>query len=211
MRQILGVAVAAILSIQASASAQEVRITPDMAERTLILDGERVTIARIQDQDHRLDSEFAKTSRPCPPFCIHEMLAAPGVETVGELELMEFLETAVAGGTGLLIDSRVPAWFEKGTIPGAVNVPFSTLEPSNPYRDDILRALGAVDRGGRLDFSGAMDLLMFCNGPWCDQSPRAIRNLISAGYPAEKLRYYRGGMQLWLLLGLTVVEPQTQG
>jgi len=212
MRQFLAIAaLAAGLGAQSPALAQDVRITPDTGERSFTLNGERITIARIQDQQNRLDTEFTKTSRPCPPFCIHEMRAAPGVETVGELEVMDFLETAVARGSGLLVDSRVPAWFEKGTIPGSVNVPFSTLEPSNPYRDDILRALGAVERGGRLDFTGAMELLLFCNGPWCDQSPRAIRNLIDAGYPPEKLRYYRGGMQLWLLLGLTVLEPQSQG
>lgn len=212
MRQfLLAAAVASVAVLQAPAQAEEVRITPDMPARSFDLNGERVTIGRIQDQSNRLENEFAKTSRPCPPFCIHAMSAAPGVETVGELELMDFLDSHVARGSGLLVDSRVPAWFEKGTIPGAVNVPFSTLEPSNPYRDDILKALGAVDRGGRLDFGPALDLLLFCNGPWCDQSPRAIRNLIDAGYPPEKLRYYRGGMQLWLLLGLTVVEPQTQG
>lgn len=193
------------------ALAEEVRITPDMTAKELVLNGERVVIAREQDPAARLTGEFTKTSRPCPPFCIHEMEAAPGVETVGEIELMSFLDEHVSAGTGLLIDSRVPAWFEKGTIPGAVNVPFSTLEPSNPYRDEILKALGAREAGGGLRYDEALDILMFCNGPWCDQSPRAIRNLIDAGYPAEKIRYYRGGMQLWLMLGLTVVEPQSQG
>jgi rhodanese-related sulfurtransferase len=49
--------------------------------------------------------------------------------------------------------------------------------------------------------------LLWCNGPWCGQSPRAIRALISLGYPAEKLYYYRGGMQMWQSLGLTTVLP----
>jgi hypothetical protein len=29
--------------------------------------------------------------------------------------------------------------------------------------------------------------------------------MIEAGYPAEKIFYYRGGMQMWRMLGLTVV------
>jgi hypothetical protein len=29
--------------------------------------------------------------------------------------------------------------------------------------------------------------------------------MIEAGYPAEKIHYYRGGMQVWRSLGLTVV------
>ena len=45
---------------------------------------------------------------------------------------------------------------------------------------------------------------LFCNGPWCGQSPTAIRRMIDAGYPADKIAYYRGGMQVWRLLGLTV-------
>ncbi len=181
---------------------QDVKITPNMTNASISINGENITIERNQDTNNRLDTEFTKTSRACPPFCIHPMSAGEGVETVGEIELIEFLDTYVAAGEGLLIDSRIPAWFEKGTIPGAINIPFSTLDPKNQYRDEILQALGAVKNGDTWDYSGATELLMFCNGPWCDQSPRAIRNLLDVGYPAEKIRYYRGGMQLWLLLGL---------
>lgn len=187
--------------------AQEVRITPDTSSFSVEVGGKLLTIERIQDTSHKLTTEFTKTSRPCPPFCIHPISAAPGVATVGELEVIDFIESAVAKGTGLLIDSRLPEWFAKGTIPGAVNVPFSTLEPSNPYRDQILQALGGAKAGAGWDFTSAGNLTLFCNGPWCDQSPRAIRNLVDAGYPTEKIQYYRGGMQLWLLLGLTVQTP----
>jgi hypothetical protein len=31
--------------------------------------------------------------------------------------------------------------------------------------------------------------------------------LLSHGYPPEKVYYYRGGMQMWKVLGLTVVMP----
>lgn len=190
-----------------SAAAQDVRITPDILQQNFMLNGEQITIERIQDTAHQLEGAFTKTSRPCPPFCIHPISAAPGVETIGELELMEFLKSDVAAGRGLLIDTRLPVMFDKGTIPGSVNVPFSTLDADNPFRDEILMALGARNTGDSWDFSQAMTLGLFCNGPWCDQSPRAIRNLTSAGYPTEKLLYYRGGMQLWMLLGLTVTQP----
>lgn len=190
-----------------SIASEEVRITPDIAARTIILNGTPLTIERIQDSENRLEGEFTRTSRPCPPFCIGPMSAAPGVVTIGELEVMEFLDTRVATGAGLLLDSRLPEFYAKGTIPGAVNLPFATLDPANPYRDEILQALGAVKAGAGWDFSGAMELAMFCNGPWCDQSPRAIRHLIQSGYPADKIQYYRGGMQLWLLLGLTSHMP----
>lgn len=191
------------------ASAQEVKITPDISAFSVDINGEMIQIERIQDTSHRLAPEFTKTSRPCPPFCIHPVSASPGVETVGELEVLDFLDNEVATGAGLLIDARVPDWFAKGTIPGAVNVPFVALEENNPYRDEILKALGAVQNGETWNFDSAKNLMLFCNGPWCDQSPRAIRNLLAVGYPTDKLSYYRGGIQLWMLLGLTVAQPSS--
>ena len=35
----------------------------------------------------------------------------------------------------------------------------------------------------------------------------AIRSYYD-GFPAEKVAYYRGGMQMWKILGLTVVVPK---
>lgn len=207
MFRLFSSAILALAITHTHARAQEVKITPEMGAASIEINGEVIRIERIQDTSHTLNPEFAKTSRPCPPFCISPIAAAPGVETVGEIEVISFLENDVANGKGLLMDSRVPAWFAKGSIPGAVNVPFATLEPSNPYRDEILKALGAQNTGGAWDFSGAMTLTLFCNGPWCDQSPRAIRSLLSAGYPTEKIQYYRGGVQVWQLLGLSMTQP----
>jgi len=207
VRMLCRAAVAVLMLLGQPSWAEDVRITADIAAKQIVVNGQTINIGRIQDKANMLTGEFTKTSRACPPFCIHPISAGAGVETLGEIEVLAFLENNVAQGTGLLIDSRVPEWFAKGTIPGAVNVPFTTLEPTNPYRDEILKALGGVKTASGWDFSAALDLAMFCNGPWCDQSPRAIRNLTEAGYPPEKLRYYRGGMQLWLLLGLSVQTP----
>jgi len=189
-----------------SAYAQDVAITPDLARAEFSVNGQNILIERNQDQDAVIEPGFAKTSRACPPFCIHPMSGGEGVETVGEIEVIEYIDNYVEEGKGLLVDSRIPSWYVKGTIPGAVNLPFTALEPSNKYRDEILAALGAVKTDDTWDFSAATELLMFCNGPWCDQSPRAIQNLLNAGYPAEKIRYYRGGMQVWLLLGLSTEQ-----
>jgi len=49
--------------------------------------------------------------------------------------------------------------------------------------------------------------VLWCNGPACGQSPRAIRGLLKVGYPADRIYYYRGGMQMWQLWGLTTVIP----
>ena len=171
--------------------------------------GMPVTVERIQDTENRLVDDFAKTSRPCPPFCIHPILAAPGVQTVGELELLEFVQTRVADETGLLVDARMTNWYESETIPGAVNIPFVIFTSNTDKRERILELLGAEKNpSGDYDFAKVPELLLFCNGPWCDQSPRAIKALIKIGYPASKLKYYRGGMQLWKLFGLTTVLPK---
>lgn len=186
--------------------AQDVRITQDIDKVSVNVNGANIVIERNQNQAHRLSSEFTKTSRPCPPFCIQPISLGAGVTTFGELEIISFLQREVVDGKGLLIDTRLPGWFEKGSIPGAINLPFSTLEEKNPFRDEILRALGADDTGGRWGFSNVFTLALFCNGPWCEQATRAVTALLQVGYPPEKIKYYRGGMQNWLLLGLTTTN-----
>ncbi len=203
-------ALASLLSFSAGVNAQDVWITPDTPFVELDLNGEFIVIERNQDNEAVIPSSFAKTSRPCPPFCVHPMSAGEGVETVGEIELLDFLENSVVNGSGFLVDARTPSFFNAGTIPGAINLPFNLFTPSdsNPFLGPMLTQLGGNQRGdGSWDFANAPQLLLFCNGPWCDQSPRAIRNLLAIGYPADKLLYYRGGIQNWLMLGLTVVVP----
>ena len=196
----------------------------------VIHEGRSVKVERVQDPEFELRGYYAKTSRKCPPFCLHPMTAAPGVETVGEVEVFDFMETKLRDGTGMLIDSRTEEWYKKGTIPGSVHIAFDSLalDPGDPKWADILKQFGVnprsseslVDRAKRAlglagdplktdkwDFGEAKDLILFCNGPACDQSPRAIRSLLSVGYPASKLFYYRGGMQAWEMWGLTTVVP----
>jgi len=80
----------------------------------------------------------------CPPFCVHAMEVAPGVTTIGELELLDFVKKYVEPGTGLLIDARTPEWFNKGTIPASINIPFTTFskEANDPELLATLEKLG---------------------------------------------------------------------
>lgn len=194
------------------AAAQQVGLTPDRLAAEIELNGRTITIERNQDLAATLTGDYARTSRACPPDCIQPMVAAAGVTTIAELEVIAFVETLVATTGGLLIDARMPGQFATGTVPGAVNVPHAALASGNPYLTEILVALGARSQGGgSLTFSDAMELAVFGDGPWSDDADRAIENLIAAGYPPGKIRYYRGGMQDWLSLGLTVSRPQTEG
>ncbi len=187
----------------------KVKITATMGSVVIDHQGIPVTVQRIQDTDNRLVDDFTKTSRPCPPFCIHPFTAVPGVRTIGELELLDFLQTTVKREEGVLLDARMPNWYNSETIPGAINVPFITVTKASEKRDRLLTIFGVKTKEGVKDFSDALKLTLFCNGPWCDQSPRAIRGLVSAGYPVGKLQYYRGGMQAWKSFGLTTVLPET--
>lgn len=170
-----------------------VGITKDMPTATVETESGPVEIGRIQDTENEVTGEWARTSRPCPNFCIQPMTPADGVTTIGELELIEFLQDP----DSVVIDSRTSDWFAGGTIPGAINIPYSFIL-------DELGQLGCEPDFDGWDCEGAKRVALFCNGIWCGQSPTAIRNMIKAGYPAERIHYYRGGMQVWRLLGLTV-------
>lgn len=201
--------VAFVSALGVAQAAETVKITEYIPHLDVEHAGETVRIERIQDPDHKLTNSFAKTSRPCPPFCVHPLDMGNGVKTVGEIELLDFLASKVKSEKGLLVDARMPEWHAKGTIPGAVNIPFTVLTQGvdNVHTQKILNLLGAKAGNSGWDFSEARDLMLFCNGLWCDQSSQAIKHLLAAGYPAEKLFWYRGGMQIWQLLGLTTVTP----
>ncbi|MCB1876934.1 MAG: rhodanese-like domain-containing protein [Chromatiales bacterium] len=219
----------------AVSGAAEVNLTPDKAYIEVVHGNKLIRLQRIQDTEHELTGGWTKTSRKCPPFCIQAMSAGEGVHTIGQLEMFNFMESQLRQGTGLIIDARTPAWNKRGTIPGSINIPFKVFgqDPDNPELLDALERLGVKPRdddagtlklalekwgffgGGQKnefwDFSAAKDIVLWCNGPWCGQSPRAINNLLKLGYPAEKIYYYRGGMQIWKILGLTTAEPISDG
>jgi rhodanese-related sulfurtransferase len=187
-----------------------VGITSEVMSVDVINDGKKTKITRNQDNTNTIKQAFSKTSRPCPPFCIQPATLAPGVETIAELEVMDYL-TRIANGddTILVIDSRTKDWVVKGTIPGSINIPWTLLNASqsDPITiGDIMEERFNVggDDDDR-DFSKAKTLVLFCNGMWCGQSPNNIKSLLKMGYPADKIKWYRGGMQDWEVLGLTTV------
>lgn len=190
----------------------EVNITRDIGQFQVTHGQQQITIVRRQDRTSTIAPDFALTSRPCPPFCAQPMQVAAGVATIGEVELVAFMRKQLAEGSGILIDARTADWHARGTIPGSVNIPFTKLNPAQGADDitlsESLALLGVTERDEGWDFSRAKPAVLWCNGPWCGQSPTAIRGLLSIGYPAEKLFYYRGGMQLWQVFGLPVVTPE---
>ncbi|MEK6592307.1 MAG: rhodanese-like domain-containing protein [Pseudomonadota bacterium] len=194
-------------------SALEVNSSAVLASVEVLHHGRKITIMRNQDQSNSINPDFARTSRKCPPFCIQPSELAPGVKTIAELEVLHFLGKISDGDASLMvIDSRTPAWVEKGVIPGTVNIPWDTLNigKSDPaaVQEILENQLGAERQGGESwNFDKAKTLVLYCNGSWCGQSPTTIRGLLKIGYPAHKLLWYRGGMQDWESLGLTTLKP----
>jgi len=225
-------AMAFVLLISGNAFALEVNITQNLPSMPVHHGDDFINIQRNQDQNHVLTGGYTKTSRKCPPFCIQPLKVAPGVATVAELELLDFIDKKLEMGSGVLIDARTPSWYQKATIPGSINIPFTHFDPEKSVTAlaEVLKKLDVRKKnsgGGSFmdslmgffssdanaanspwDFSHAKDVLLYCNGMWCGQSPRAIKNLLSLGYPPEKIFYYRGGMQAWQSLGLTIVVPK---
>ena len=201
----------ALLPATALSDSLEVGIGSGLDRVEVLHQGEPVTIQRDQDTWNTVTPDFSMTSRPCPPYCIQPMNAGPGIETLGELEFLDYLQRSGTDHSILVIDSRGTDEYARGTIPGAINVPWDRLHfgsGADPATvQDHLEDFGVLFDGDFYDFSHAKTLVLFCNGPWCGQSPTNLRTLTNLGYPPDRLKWYRGGMQLWHLLGLTVIRP----
>lgn len=204
-----------LAAASAAHSTGEVRLTHDLPYVEVKHEGKIVRIERNPDTENLLDPDFTLTSRPCPPYCIQPMNLAPGVETIGELEMLDFLRAMSAGNDEILvIDSRDGDWpLRSGIIPGAVVLPWDRLFPARNDPETIADLLedrfGARRDGPLWSYAQAKTLVFYCNGPWCGQSPTNIKTLLTLGYPANKIKWYRGGMQDWKMLGLTTVPPPT--
>ncbi len=115
---------------------------------------------------------------------IQPIALSPDVRTVGEIEVIEHIE-----GEGSLIDSRLAEYYTESTIPGARSIPHG----------DIIERIEELDT--------EVPNVFFCNGPQCPATPDAISQMIAAGFPAQSILYYRGGMHDWVTLGLPVTKP----
>ncbi len=115
---------------------------------------------------------------------VQPLVLHPQIETLAELEVIAHIE---AGGR--LIDTRKPEYVAaSGTIQGAVAIEW----------EHVADRLDEFDRQGKN--------VLFCNGPQCAATPRAVERLLEAGFPPELLAYYRGGIHDWVTLGYPL-EP----
>ncbi|RXJ84027.1 rhodanese-like domain-containing protein [Arcobacter sp. CECT 8985] len=195
----------AFTSLNAEDSNNFVPIIPGVKSLDITLNGKTFTLQRNQDMKNKISDLYNITARGVP----QPIVLAKGVETIGELEFIDYMKKAQKDSNIAIIDTRTPGWYAKLRIPGAKNVPYTNFNDKYDAIDALEDYMGVVYKDdGSLDFSNAKTLVLYCNGYWCGQTPGMIKNakysLLTLGYPVDKIKYYRGGMQAWTSLGYTV-------
>ncbi len=182
----------------------KVKITPDISYIYVYHKGKAVKIHRNQNTKHKLTGEYVKLYRPNKD--IQPIKINSKIKTIGEVELLNFMKDRGNTGKGLVIDLRTKKKYKKESIPSAINIPFRVKD--NPEKiSKVMQIFGArIVNDGSWDTSHAMDILFYSNGSWCDKSQRFIKMFLELGYPADKMFYYRGGFQMWKILGFTTVK-----
>jgi rhodanese-related sulfurtransferase len=154
-----------------------------------------------------IEREVVNHEKICPPFCI-EPMSIENVVTVGELEVLSFIDKLKDKKARLLIDVRESVFYMKGSIPGSINLPFSMLKAKSKYQEEVLMLLGAKlmkkSSNAKWSFKDAHSLLIFGNSITSNEASNTIKELLKLGYPYSKLFYYRAGLTSWKALGLTV-------
>ena len=196
-----------IVTIFASAGKYDkVKITPEISYIYVYHKGKAVKVHRIQDTKHKLTGEYANIYRPgkyIQPIKMH-----PSIQTVAEVEILKFMKDKVNKKEGILVDLRPKSDYAKESIPSAVNIP-ARVKDDKTKVEKILKVLGAKrNADGTLNTNNALEVTFYCHGLWCDKSSDFIKAFIDAGYPADKMYYYRGGFQMWKILGFTTVTNQ---
>jgi len=171
----------------------ELKITETLSSITITHENQTLHIKRTpKNQEHT-----------CPPFCIQPM-NIKGVSTVGELEVLDFIKELKGKEAKLLIDIRNSKFYNQNTIPGAINIPYSMLKNKSKYQEQVLQLLGGKKRGEKWIFKLVPTLLIFGDSEENDKASKSIKTLLKLSYPAQKIYYYRTGIEAWNRLGLTL-------
>lgn len=166
------------------------------------------------------------TSEACPPFCLLPVQLDLPVATIGETEIVDFMLSEIRDSKGVLIDVRSKSQHEVGTIPGSVHYPATRFirDQDGTELEAIFEELGAKRRNNvnwidqqlekfelvdtslltsKWDFTNAKDLIFWSHAATSQLAPKVIKIMYEAGYPAQKMRWYRGGLAAWYYWGFT--------
>ena len=96
-----------------------------------------------------------------------------------------------AGGNVLFVDSRTPADYRAGHIPGALSLPLGEFD----HRIDALRSQYAPDH----------PIVTYCSGRSCQDSHILARRLFEAGF--ENVAVFIDGFPGWTAEGYPIGSP----
>ena len=114
-------------------------------------------------------------------------LATVGEETSYTPQIStEEMRRILIEGSALIVDSRPRPQFAAGYIPGAI-----CLDTPPPEQVQAVRRI--VGDGT------SRPIVVYCNGPNCQQSRRLAHELATAGY--RNVRRYQLGISVWRVLG----------
>jgi rhodanese-related sulfurtransferase len=125
-----------------------------------------------QSPEQRFDKELA-TLIEAPPF---KLAPAPAVG-------LEEFRSAVEGKSALILDARPSAFFQRGHVPGALNL----------SRDDFAhdyRRLGSVLKDTR-----DKRIIVYCGGGDCHDSRLVANALLNLGF--SNVSVFTGGWEAW--------------
>lgn len=182
----------------------KVKITPSMSYVYVYHKGKAVKVHRIQNTSHKLTGEYAKQYRPGK--YIQAVKIHKDIQTIGEVELLEFMQKKGNSKKGIVIDVREKSYYQNETIPSSVNIPLHVTTSKRKMKK-ILQFLGIEKlNDSSVDKSKAIELVLFTHGIWGNEATKFINKLLILGYPSNKIFYYRGGIQMWKILGFTTVS-----
>lgn len=119
--------------------------------------------------------------------------AASGEATEDGGVSTEEMARIVEEGLTVVIDARGPSEYEKGHLPGAINIPYEKL----PEMLEKLQTEAPI----------GVPVVCYCRGPLCDLSDNLANELRFMGY--EDVQVYRGGWEHWTEAGHQIVEGTT--
>ena len=234
---ILALSMATSTTVLADASGKKniAPLKPDMPYIFVVHNGRSIKVERDIDDSYKarmsIRGTLVQSADSCPPFCLQPHQLDVPVETVGELEIIDFMMDQLRGGKGVLVDIRGKKAHDASTIPGSVHYFVQIIQKGlgDETFENMLIALGAERRDNinmldnvleligikdasmltdKWDFTEAKELVLWNNSAIEGSSAIAIKALLDAGYPATKLKWYRGGLASWQYWGFNTYNKK---